>query len=214
MTNTENLLLAGIDTGINFSLGFVVFEVFVNLNEIKLLDVFSKFSRKETLKPSEARFFLDTLLKKNCLKFIPYHWSLHHFNPQERGKVADYMVKIIKRCEKLSTKKVNVFIEDFLFFSKTSFKKASWFTVTKIQNAIGFLTGYFYAKKIKTKLIPPRTWKSIVDTNYIDVSSYLFPSAFKKKKQESHILSAVGIALSNIPDLILTSLSENFNKKK
>jgi len=212
MFGTESFLVAGIDTG--YQLGFVVFETFVNLNEIKSLNVFLKLSKKKTLKPSEAKTLLDILLRKNLLKFVPYHWSFHYFDPQERGKIADYVVKIIKRCERLSAKKINVFIEDFLFFSKTSSKKASWFTVTKVQNTIGFLVGYFYARKIETKLVRPRTWKSIVDTYYIDISSHLFPSAFKKEMQESHILSAVGIALSGIPELVFNCLKQKCIKNE
>ncbi|MEM1669054.1 MAG: hypothetical protein QXM53_10390, partial [Thermofilaceae archaeon] len=93
-----------------------------------------------------------------------------------------------------------LFIEDFLFFNnKTVKNKASWFTVAKLQHAIGYLVGYFTAKEVLVRVVKPKTWKSLVGSFHYELAAHLFPDAFSgRKSQFDHISSATGIALSGI----------------
>ncbi|MEM4959300.1 MAG: hypothetical protein QXX12_05435 [Nanopusillaceae archaeon] len=201
-----SFLLAGIDTGIRSSLGFVLFEVFLPRGE--KLEKLLKIASKKSSKKRDLSLVLIDLLKES--QFHKWFWQVYSFSTEaERKGTTEHIYKVISETERACNKKVSLFIEDFLFFNNKTIKsKASWFTVAKLQHTIGYLTGYFTAKGISVKIVKPKTWRSLVGSFHYELAAYLFPEAFSKRNsQADHISSATGIALSGI--LISKNLLKN-----
>lgn len=212
-----DFVLVGIDTGIRNSLGVVFLKL--SFDNFRVKSFFTEsFRKKSFLKNAkEKRKFLGILIHERLIQLSPLFGSVYSFYTKDRKTVTKVILESIKLVEE-SKEKVKIVVEDFLFFGKNgkklscfSGKTASWFTVAKIQNAIGYLVGFFTANDYDVKVVKPKTWKSISDPFYkkigIEVIQKVFLSSIQLRPSEGdHILSATGISLSCIPDLVIKNL--------
>ncbi len=213
-------IIAGIDTGINFSLALVIIDCFFT-NDF-FTSLFFDVCKKRLSK------ILTPEKKKKIMSYIfsdEYFLKKFSINFAEVYNVKKYKNKTLEQdvyftfSEKLYADITNnvspslVTIEDFLFFNLSKEKAnnyniriASWYTVAKMQNFIGYLSGYLRAKGLKIKLVKPRSWKSIVNPYHEKLATKFEQIAKVNKNKRSHLISALGIALSSIPDVILSQI--------
>lgn len=208
----SKFVLVGIDTGIRYSLGIVLFEVkFTNkfFFEIEKNKRIRKLLLKNKVSTKENREMFCFLCENNYFKINYLHTGVYNATLDIRYRTIDEICKVIERYKNMGYE-VRVVLEDFLFFSNVLNKKsrvASYYTVAKMQNLIGFCQGYLCSRGYNVFVIKPRVWKAITSA-YLDyfvrelsegekAERYL-----KLKTKRSHIISALGIALSGVPIVI------------
>ena len=84
-------------------------------------------------------------------------------------------------------------IEDFLFLGNREKNRAPWRLVARMQNLIGYLSGFLSASGIPTTKVPPKRWRSRTHPEHL--SALLKSSGHHANP---HTVSALGIVLGEL----------------
>lgn len=222
--NLEPVKLVAIDTGIKKTLGCVFLEITLKPEIYSFLKKYTKTFFKSS--EGKKKLFYELFVNKNAFVWVPFH-KVYDFSENNRLEV----VKDILDTAKYNSFDLQTFfvIEDFLFFNLDNKKSkmyavrpASWFTVAKMQRAIGFLHGYLTSLGYKVEILSPRAWKSYVDPYYVTIANRLVKdlkddtgnTILKIKKTEfEHLKSAVGLGLGYFTSMFISHLG-NLCKRK
>ena len=193
------ILSAGIDTGIRKTFGFAVGTFLFFPESLNVVKAFKKTSLK-TLKGKSELF--RTLFNGGFIRFLPYYGETFNFSGKDTVEAVRTRLESLKNLESGKGNGSPVFgVEDFLFFNINSsqarryeIRPASWFTVSKMQNVIGFITGYLSAFGYEVRIVKPSIWKRVVSPFYISFGSLVCEKFRIGKKDRDHVLSATGIA--------------------
>lgn len=205
--DTYNVL--GIDTGLRESLGCTIVSLSFRYNDLLsiFLDIFFKRNRILKVTSDRMRVFLSSILGFKSTSVRVIFASVFNFSGNNRRDVVRRIFSVAKESEVKS-----IAIEDFLYFSGLSEKYknrrdrridvASWYIVSRVQNVIGYLTGYAEANGFSVYVFTPRSWQSLV-SSLVDpepgalVSKFLHENRMKLKRNHvDHVYAAAGIALA------------------
>jgi len=218
--------LVAIDTGVRKTLGVCFLEFHVKGIAFQYATRLKKsFLRTSDGKKKIARDLFISADEKVSI-FLLYY-KVFDFSEDKRVKTIQELDSLVERFFGDKDEKPVFVIEDFLFFrvsdKKAKFygiRPATWFTVSKMQKAIGFMQGYFMAKGYDVNIMPPRTWKSYVDPFYMILAGKYLKNltnesgkvVFKLRKTEiDHLSSAFGLGLAFFTEAFISSA---FQKQK
>ncbi len=216
----HEICVVGLDTGTRKSLGYVILDFIVSDN---IKEYFKNF-KKSYLKNPEKRskcfkdlFFTD----RKFLSYSVISYGVLDFSPEKRKESVESILAHVRSIEdsfknnsfNSVSLKVIFGIEDFLFFNldkkykrRYNVKPASWFTVARMQNVIGFIEGSLFSYGYQVKLVKPKVWKSLVPyCNLLAASLNLDLKKFNRSER-SHIFSAIGIAFYTMFDFLQNQL--------
>ncbi len=215
----NEICVVGIDTGTRKSLGYVILNFIVS-DGIK--EYFKNFKKSYLRDPEKrVKYFRD--LFSNNGRFLSYFvvsYGVLDFSLEKRKESIESILAHVRSIEdsfknnsfnssNSSSMEVIFGVEDFLFFNlngkyrrRYNVKPASWLTVARMQNAIGFIEGSLSSYGYQVRLIKPKTWKILMPyCNLLAASLNLDLKKFNKSER-SHIFSAVGIAFYTAFDFV------------
>jgi len=200
--------IIAIDTGTRKTLGCVFLELIPEPEAY----LFLRNLKRSVFKTSEGKkkVFYEFFVNGRVSVCAPFY-GVYDFGEEKRVRTIEGILEIAKSISFLDSN-VTFVVEDFLFFRLDSkktklygIKPASWFTVAKIQKAIGFLQGYLISRGYRVELVCPRSWKAYAEPYYVTVAGKLIKDlrddsgklVYRVKKTEfDHLRSAVGIGLA------------------
>lgn len=181
--------VVGIDVGLRDSLGCVLLRV-------RKGEGFRLRGRNELRRRKEVVKKLYEL-GEGVREFIccegGYVFSLN--GREERFKVGEVISSFFDEGDGI------VVIEDFMYWGRSDLRrKASWFIVARMQNLIGYLSGFLEGRGIEVKVVAPRTWKAVVEPWYVDIGKWVLGELKlgRSQKRIEHVYSAFGIGLSEV----------------